>query len=146
MKRENHPAAIFLGVVALMIVWAAVAAIHANIVHGPPAMARYVMKDWTTVIRAWSRARGTPPSALWVVVKQCARPGSEVRWQDEPDFCRDFNWNPVLTDPWGSPYRYSVTLDGRDVFVYIASNGLDGIAGTDDDIEVSDRFVIGVAP
>ncbi len=41
----------------------------------------------------------------------------------------------TLTDPWGNPYRYR--LADKELGFDVISNGVDGVAGTDDDMSLS---------
>ncbi len=53
------------------------------------------------------------------------------------------NWSEVpglangMIDPWGHPYEYTLHPDGK--AVELVSHGIDGIAGTDDDLTVEIR-------
>lgn len=99
-----------------------------------PTASNASMRSLITALNAFSADVGRMPTQAEGLQVLLRPPANARNWRGP--YISQTNWRAALADPWGNPYRYTVTPAGRYSTYIISSDGPDRTPGTADDLKI----------
>ncbi len=106
----------------------------ANVSGARPTASNASMRGLMTALNAFSADNGRMPTQAEGLQALLRPPANARNWRGP--YISQNNWRAALADPWGNPYRYTVSPAGRYSTYTISSDGPDRTPGTADDLKI----------